>query len=158
VFGLVTRSAILLLDRFRQLEVEEGEAFGAGLVLRGARERLAPVVTTTFATTVVFLPVLIMGSRAGLELAQPVAVVFVGGLITSVVLNLFALPVLYLRFGFSRAAEREEAAQPEELTAVLDELARGGVAGGLAGGVPGTVTGGVTAMTDTRSVQDRVGD
>ena len=83
---------------------------------------MGPVVTTALAAGLVFLPVLIMGSRPGLELIHPAAVVFVGGLITSALVSLFVLPVLYLRFGFSRAAE---AAEPEDLAATLGELAPG---------------------------------
>ena len=87
--------------------------------------------------------------RSGL--AAALAVVFVGGLITSAALGLLVLPVLYLRFGFSRAAERESQ-EPQELTAVLDELARGGVSGGMATGIAGVV------MTETRAAPERTGD
>ena len=83
---------------------------------------MGPVVTTALAAGLVFLPVLILGSRPGLELIHPAAVVFVGGLITSALVSLFVLPILYLRFGLSGAAE---AAEPEDLTATLGELARG---------------------------------
>jgi Cu/Ag efflux pump CusA len=153
VFGISVRTGLLLFDRFRQLEVDEGEAFGASLILRGARERLAPVGMTAVATGLISVAVLVLGSRPGLELLHSVALVFVGGLITSVLLNLFVLPILYLRFGFSRAAEREAATEREELTAFLDELARGGVAPGVAGGIPGGV-----AMTETRAMQHPAGD
>jgi CzcA family heavy metal efflux pump len=151
VFGIAARWSILLFDRFRQLEVEEREKFGVSLVLQGARDRLGAVATTAVATLLVFLPVLIMGTRPGLELLHPVAVVFVGGLITSVVLATFVLPALYVRFGFSRAAERE-AVRPEEPSGAFDELGLGGAAGGLAGGVSGGLAGGAT-VTETRSVE-----
>jgi CzcA family heavy metal efflux pump len=141
VFGFSVRTGMLLFERYRQLEEDEGEAFGSDLVLRGASERLAAVTTTAVATAVVFVPVLVMGSRAGLELVQPVAVVLVGGLVTSALLNLFVMPVLYLRFGFSRATE--PAIAPGERST---DLALGGMAGGAAGGV---------AMTETRALQER---
>jgi Cu/Ag efflux pump CusA len=73
---------------------------------------MGPVVTTALAAGLVFLPVLILGSRPGLELIHPAAVVFVGGLITSSLVSLFVLPVLYLRFGLSRAAEATEPQDP----------------------------------------------
>jgi Cu/Ag efflux pump CusA len=129
----------LLFDRFRQLEQHEREAFGPGLVLRGARERTAPVVMTALATGLVFVPVLVMGSRPGLELLHPIAVVVVGGLITSALFTLFVLPVLYLRFGSSGAAE---AAEAEELIPVSG-------ATGAAGAI---------AMTERPAVQDPAGD
>jgi Cu/Ag efflux pump CusA len=122
VFAIATRGCVLLFDRARQLEQDEGEAFGASLVLRAARERLGPIVMTAVATGLVFLPVLIMGTKPGLELLYPISVVVLGGLLTSTVFSLFVLPSLYLRFGHSRATEAEN------LTAALDELARGAVA------------------------------
>lgn len=114
VFGFATRSSVLLLDRFRHLQPEEGDALGAGIVLTGARERFAPVVMTGLATGLVFIAVLIIGGRPGYELLRPAAAVLLGGLLTSLLLTLFLLPVLYLRFGFSRAAEVSQAAVPQE--------------------------------------------
>jgi CzcA family heavy metal efflux pump len=124
VFGFATRSSVLLLDRFRHLQPEEGDALGAGIVLTGARERFAPVVMTGLATGLVFIAVLIIGGRPGYELLRPAAAVLLGGLLTSLLLTLFLLPVLYLRFGFSRAAEVSQAAVPQE-------PARGAVPGGV---------------------------
>jgi CzcA family heavy metal efflux pump len=124
VFGFATRSSVLLLDRFRQLQPEEGDAVGAGIVLTGARERFAPVVMTGLATGLVFTAVLIIGGRPGYELLRPAAAVLLAGLVTSLLLILFVLPVLYLRFGFSRAAEVARGPAPQE-------GARGAVPGGI---------------------------
>jgi CzcA family heavy metal efflux pump len=146
VFGIATRGCVLLFDRARQLEQDEGEEFSASLVLRAAGERLGPIVISALATGLVFLPVLIMGSRPGLELLHPVAVVFVGGLITSAMFSLFVLPCLYLRFGHSRAAEAED------LTAALDELARGAVAHGPTGELAGGF------VAETRAMPNPEGD
>jgi CzcA family heavy metal efflux pump len=143
VFGIATRSGVLLFDRFRQLEEHEGEAFGATLVLRGARERVAPVAMTGVAAGLVFLPVLVGGSRPGLELLHPLAVVLVGGLVTAVPFTLFALPVLYLRFGLSRVV-----APAEQLTSALDELVQGAAAGGLSGKAATGI-----AVTETQAVE-----
>jgi CzcA family heavy metal efflux pump len=149
VFGLSARAGLLLFDRIRRLEADEGEAFGAGLIMRAAGERLVPVAMTATTAGLVSVAVLILGSRPGLELLHPIAVVFVGGLITTVALNVLVLPVLYARFGLSRAAEREAARKPGDLTAVLDELARGGVAGGAAApAVPAVM------VTETRAVPE----
>jgi len=147
LFGVATRGCVYLFGRARELERDQGDAPAADLVLQAARERLGPVVTTALATGVVFLPVLIMGSRPGLELIHPAAVVFVGGLITSTLVSLFVLPIVYLRFGLRPAGE---AAEPEDLPAALGELARGAVAPG-----PGEVAG--RALTETRAVP-RPGD
>src|SRR5262245_14673898 len=148
VFGLAARAGLLLFERIRQLEVDEGEAFGADMVMRAARERLVPVAMTATTAGLVSVAVLILGSRPGLELLHPIAVVFVGGLITTVALNVLVLPVLYARFGLSRAAELEAAREPGDLTAVLDELARGGVAGGAV--APGSAV----TVTETRAVPE----
>jgi Cu/Ag efflux pump CusA len=72
-------------------------------VLRGARERLSPILMTTLATGLAIVPLIVAGNRAGHEIEHPLAIVIVGGLVTSTLLNLFVLPSLYLRFGRSRA-------------------------------------------------------
>src|SRR5262249_60324414 len=109
---------MLLSARFRRLE--EGEPFGADLVLRGSVERLQPLATTAVAACALLLPALAIGSRPGLELVHPLVVVIVGGLVTAVPYALFVLPALYLRF----AAGTVTAPAEEELTAVLDGLAQ----------------------------------
>jgi len=111
VFGFAARSTVLLFDRFRQLEQREGLPFGPELVLRGARERVVPIVMTVLATGLIFVVVLVIGGRPGYELLRPLAAVLVGGLLTSLVVALILVPILYLRFGFSTATEK--VAEPE---------------------------------------------
>jgi CzcA family heavy metal efflux pump len=101
VFGLAARSCILLVGRCRQLEEREGEAFGPQLVLRAAEERLTPILMTATAATVVLLPLAIGGERPGFEVVHPMAIVILGGLATSTLLNLFVTPALYAQFGSS---------------------------------------------------------
>jgi len=103
VLGIAVRNGILLIKRYQHLEENEGETFGPELVLRGARERLAPIVMTAFATALALVPFVIFGAIPGLELVYPMAVVILGGLVTSLVLNLFIIPALYLRFAASPA-------------------------------------------------------
>jgi Cu/Ag efflux pump CusA len=105
VFGLAARHSILLINRYRRLEQSEGEAFGPGLVLRGARERLSPTLMTTTAAALALLPLVIAGPIAGFEIVHPLAVVVLGGLVTSTLLSLFVIPTLYLRFGSSPEPE-----------------------------------------------------
>jgi Cu/Ag efflux pump CusA len=95
------RNGILMTTHLQHLEQQEGEPFGPELVLRGARERLAPILMTALATGLAFLPLLIAGDIAGTEIARPMAVVILGGLVTCTLLDLFILPALYLRFGSS---------------------------------------------------------
>jgi Cu/Ag efflux pump CusA len=89
----------MLVSHWRHLESEEGETFGPHLVLRGAEERLAPILMTALATGLALLPIVLGGNRPGHEIEHPLAVVILGGLFTSTVLNLFLMPALYLRYG-----------------------------------------------------------
>jgi CzcA family heavy metal efflux pump len=101
VLGIAARNGILLLQHYRHIEQVEGEPFGLGLVLRGASERLSPILMTTLCTGLALLPLVIPGSIPGHEIEHPMAVVILGGLLTSTLLTLFVVPVLYLRFGSS---------------------------------------------------------
>ena len=109
VFGIAARNGILMINHFQHLEQHEGETFGRELVLRGARERLAPILMTTLAAGLAILPLVVAGDRPGHEIEHPLAVVVLGGLFTSTLLNLFVVPSLYLRFG-----KRREALSPTE--------------------------------------------
>ena len=102
VFGIAARNGILLINHWQHLEQDEGMEFGAALVLRGARERLSPILMTSLATGLALVPLVLLGERPGHEIEHPLAVVVLGGLATSTLLNLLVLPSLYLRFGRSR--------------------------------------------------------
>jgi CzcA family heavy metal efflux pump len=106
VFGIAARNGILLINHAQHLEREEGETFGLELVIRAARERLAPILMTSLATGLALVPLVVLGERPGHEIEYPLAVVILGGLLTSTLLNLFVTPILYLRFGRSREAAR----------------------------------------------------
>jgi Cu/Ag efflux pump CusA len=75
--------------------------FGPELVLRGARERLSPIMMTALATGLALVPLVVAGTIPGHEIEHPMAIVILGGLITSTFVNLFIVPALYLRFGRS---------------------------------------------------------
>jgi Cu/Ag efflux pump CusA len=107
VLGIAARNGIMLVSHYRHLEDHEGEAFGPALVRRGSEERLAPILMTALATGLALLPLVISGLKPGHEVEYPLAVVILGGLVTSTLLNLFLLPSLYLRFGRRTPAERE---------------------------------------------------
>ncbi|MBC6948738.1 hypothetical protein DWB58_12475, partial [candidate division KSB1 bacterium] len=81
------------------LEQEESQPFGFDLIMRGAQERLAPILMTALAAALALLPIVLGGNRPGHEIEHPMAVVILGGLASSTVLNLFVMPVLYWRFG-----------------------------------------------------------
>src|SRR5262245_8839885 len=99
VLGIAARNGILLVHHCQHLEREEGEPFGLGLVLGGARERLSPILMTSACTGLALLPLVMTGDIPGHEIEHPMAVVILGGLVTSTLLTLFVIPALYLRFG-----------------------------------------------------------
>jgi CzcA family heavy metal efflux pump len=99
VLGIAARNGIMLVSHYRHLSEVEGEPFGLKLVLRGAEERLAPILMTALATGLALIPLVIGGEKPGQEIEHPLAVVILGGLVTSTLLNLFVLPPLYALFG-----------------------------------------------------------
>ena len=85
VLGIAARNGILLINHYQHLERHEGEPFGPGLILRGARERLSPILMTTLATGLALVPLAITGDIPGHEIEHPMAIVILGGLVTSTV-------------------------------------------------------------------------
>jgi Cu/Ag efflux pump CusA len=129
VLGIAARNGILLLSHYQHLEREEGRRFGAALVIRGSRDRLSPILMTTLATGLALVPLVILGQIPGHEIEHPMAVVILGGLVTSTLLNLFILPPLYLRLARHRpaaarpAADRPAAARPAAARPAADRPA-----------------------------------
>ncbi len=99
VLGIAARNGIMLVSHFRHLETEEGEPFGPALVLRGAEERLSPILMTALCAGLGLLPLALAGNKPGHEIEYPLALVILGGLFSSTLLNLLVAPALYLRFG-----------------------------------------------------------
>jgi CzcA family heavy metal efflux pump len=102
VLGIVARNGIMLISHYQHLERFEGEPFGPGLVIRGARERVVPIMMTVLTTGLVLIPLVLAGQIPGNEIEHPMAIVILGGLVTATLLNLFVVPVLYLAFGKGR--------------------------------------------------------
>ena len=102
VFGIAARNGIMMISHFQHLEHVEGVPFGRDLVMRGAQERLSPILMTAGATAFALVPLIWAGSIPGHEIEHPMAIVILGGLITATVLNLFVVPSLYLQFARPR--------------------------------------------------------
>ncbi|MBI5943167.1 MAG: efflux RND transporter permease subunit [Chloroflexi bacterium] len=102
ILGIATRNGIMMISHFQHLEEVEGEPFGPQLVMRGARERIAPIMMTALTTGLALVPLVIAGNIPGQEIEYPMAIVILGGLVTSTLLNLLVVPTLYLRFGKAR--------------------------------------------------------
>jgi CzcA family heavy metal efflux pump len=98
VLGISVRNGIMLVSHYRHLQQEEGMAFGTDLVLRGAQERLAPILMTALTTALGLVPLILGGNRPGHEIEYPMAWVIVGGLASSTLLNLLLVPALYRAF------------------------------------------------------------
>jgi CzcA family heavy metal efflux pump len=129
VLGIAARNGILMVSHLQHLERAEGEPFGIDLVMRGASERLSPILMTALATALALAPLVIYGDRPGQEIENPMAIVILGGLATSTLMNLFVLPSLYLHFGRSRPGDGagngalDDGAPPRGLD--LDSVASG---------------------------------
>jgi Cu/Ag efflux pump CusA len=99
VLGIAARNGILLVSHYRHLERVEGMPFGPELILRGAEERLIPILMTALCAALALVPLALAGDAPGYEIEHPMAVVILGGLVTSTALNLLLLPALFARFG-----------------------------------------------------------
>jgi Cu/Ag efflux pump CusA len=105
VVAISMRTGILMIRHLQHLERVDGMEPGAALVQRGARDRIVPIVTTFVVACLALAPVAVAGAAAGREIVQPMAVVVLGGLAVSALVNLFALPSLYLRFAPSASSD-----------------------------------------------------
>ncbi|MFQ5922706.1 MAG: efflux RND transporter permease subunit, partial [Anaerolineales bacterium] len=110
ILAIAVRNSAMMTRHFQHLEQDEGAEFGPELVLRGSRERLASILMTALVVGMILLPLVILGDVAGNEALRPLAVVILGGLVTTVFLDLFIRPALYLRYGSTMATERSRRA------------------------------------------------
>ena len=106
VLALMVRQGIGLVAHFQHLQLNEGEPFGEKLVRRGVQEQFPSIIASSVTTLALMLPFAIMGDVAGLEIAHPLALSVLGGVVTMTLGTLFVLPALYLRFGAGWTADR----------------------------------------------------
>jgi len=99
ILGIAVRNVVMTMYHYQRLEQQEGENSRQELVLRGSRERIAPILMTALATGAALLPFVLFGDTPGLEIVRPTAIIILGGLVTSTLVSLFVIPSLYLRFG-----------------------------------------------------------
>jgi Cu/Ag efflux pump CusA len=99
LFGIATRNGIMLVSHIRHLMEEEGVGDFREAVLRGAEERLAPILMTALAAGLALVPLALGGGQTGREIQTPMAVVILCGLMTSTLLNMLVVPAMYLRWG-----------------------------------------------------------
>jgi CzcA family heavy metal efflux pump len=106
LFGITMRNSIMMISHFEHLVKHEGMTWSAETALRGATERLVPILMTALVTALGLLPLAIGTGEAGREVEGPMSIVILGGLLTSTVLNLFVLPTLALRWGRFETRDR----------------------------------------------------
>ena len=99
LFGITLRNSIMMISHYEHLVGVEGMTWGLNAALRGASERLAPILMTALVTGLGLLPLAIGSGDPGREIEGPMAIVILGGLLTSTALNLLVLPTLALRYG-----------------------------------------------------------
>jgi CzcA family heavy metal efflux pump len=99
LFGITMRNSIMMVSHFEHLVNVEGVAWGPAAAIRGASERVVPILMTALVTALGLLPLALGTGEAGQEIEGPMALVILGGLITSTSLNLLILPTLALRYG-----------------------------------------------------------
>ncbi len=109
LFGITLRNSIMLISHYEHLVQVEEEQWNWHTALRGASERLAPITMTALVTGLGLLPLAVGSGAPGREIEGPMAIIILGGLLTSTALNLLVLPTLSLRYGrFEPALDTRE--------------------------------------------------
>lgn len=104
LFGITLRNSIMMISHYAHIVGVEGRTWGPQTAIDGASDRLAPILMTSIVTALGLLPLAIGMNEPGREIEGPMALVIVGGLVSSMVLNLLVLPTLALQFGRFEAA------------------------------------------------------
>ncbi|MHB8941404.1 MAG: efflux RND transporter permease subunit [Desulfobacteria bacterium] len=114
LFGITLRNSIMLISHYEHLVAVEGMPWALETAVRGASDRLAPILMTALVTAFGLLPLALGSGAAGREIEGPLATVILGGLATSTALNLLVMPTLALRYGrFEREGPADGAEKGE---------------------------------------------
>lgn len=115
LFGITLRNSILMISHYEHLVIVEGRAWEAETAIKGAADRLVPILMTSLVTGLGLLPLAVGAGEPGREIEGPMAIVILGGLMTSMALNLLVLPTLALRY--ARFALEQRDTQREKVMA-----------------------------------------
>ena len=115
LFGIATRNGIMLVSHIRHLQEQEGVSDFRTAIIRGATERLVPILMTALAAGLALVPIALSAGEPGSEIQAPMAMVIMFGLLSSTALNMIVVPILYERFGrpaASTASPAQHVAEP----------------------------------------------
>ena len=99
LFGIATRNGVMMIAHIRHLSATEMTLKPVELVVRGATERLVPILMTALAAGLALVPLALSGGEPGAEIQAPMAMVILCGLISATIFNMIVVPAIYLRFG-----------------------------------------------------------
>jgi Cu/Ag efflux pump CusA len=116
LFGIATRNGIMLITHYQHLIREEDVPFRQAII-QGSLERLSPILMTALVTGVGLIPLALGAGQPGKEIQQPMAIVILGGIVTSTFLNMVVIPALYLKYGRAEVTQERLGTQGEVATA-----------------------------------------
>ena len=115
LFGIATRNGIMLVSHIRHLQEHEGVSDFTTAVVRGAKERLVPILMTALAAGLALVPIALSAGQPGSEIQAPMATVILFGLLSSTALNMIVVPIVYARFGHTHVPGVFTESLPEDM-------------------------------------------